>query len=188
MNPPANSFPDRDRLADDTGVALGEEENQRVARKLRAQTVLISKGTGGKEARSVEDMLKSRIGGTGVLVRNGDGPGILTAGHVAGNLVERQRQGRKVRMTIIQGRTLATLGSQGYLPIPLQGEIMSSSEGLGASHKDLTDVQSKIDMHLIRSGYRLDKDHGGRCAQARKIRGHFPQLAANRGNTHRRNA
>ena len=158
MNILANSFPDQDRLAGDTGVALGEEENRRIARKLRAQTVLINEWTDGEVTRSVEDRLKSQ-GGTGVLVRNGDGPGILTAGHVAGRLCERQRQGEEARgeevemaivierklakMTIVQGRKLAALGSQGYLLIWLQGEIMPLSEGLGASHKDPMDVQLK---------------------------------------------
>ena len=180
MNPPANSFPDRDRLADDTGVALGEEENQRVARKLRAQTVLISRGTDGEEVRSLEDMLDDQVG-TGVLVRNGDDPGILTAGHVAGDLVEEQRQGEEAqgeevkmtiakerklaKMTIVQRRKLATFGSQGYLPIPLQGEIMPLSEGLGTSHEDPMDVQLKGPdiawMRIAEEDARKLERHGG---------------------------
>ncbi len=180
MNRLANNLSDRDRLADDVGVALGEEENQRVARKLRAQTVLISKWTDGEEVRSLEDMLKIQVG-TGVLVRNGDDPGILTAGHVAGHLVEEQRQGEEAQgeevkmtiakerklaeMTIAQRRKLATFGSQGYLPISLQGEIMPLSEGLDASHDDPMDVQLKGPdiawMRITEEDARKLERHGG---------------------------
>lgn len=117
----------------------GEDPITRALGKLRCQTVLISKCLGKKEAHSPQKILES-LRGTGILVRNWDGPGILTAGHVVRDLICKESSMRQVAMAVDQSLNPTRIGSHGHWRAQIQGCIVRGV-GTRKSHHDSPEKQ-----------------------------------------------
>ena len=116
-----------------------KKEVERVRQKLLAQTVVISKWT-GEESQDPKKMHES-LRGSGTLVRNGNTFGILTAGHVARDLICSNGRDDEVDMVLCQGLNLMKSGQQSCRFMRLRGWIERGG-GVGI-HKSAGDPLEK---------------------------------------------
>ena len=127
MNSITNESASQDCSTLGEGVAMSGEETRQVVGKLQAQTVLVGKWISREEARDPEKMLGS-LRGTGILVRNGNTPGILTAGHVVGDMGSDIRQPpvetSEIVMAIDQSEIPMAMGLQRRCRMRVQGWLV----------------------------------------------------------------
>ena len=129
----------RARFAADEEAAMNEKMEYALG-KLRTQTVLISKCI-DEEEQGPQKVLES-LRGTGILVRNLDSPGILTAGHVVRDLTCGEQSTGKVMMAIDQSLKPMTMSAQPHCRVKIQGWIIQG-EGRCKSHEDPLETQLK---------------------------------------------
>ena len=118
---------------------MSGEETRQIVGKLQAQTVLISKWISREEVRNPEKML-GNLRGTGILVRNGNTPGILTAGHVVGDMGNDIRrppvETSEIVMALDQSEIPMAMGLQRRRRLQVQGRIIRG-EGM-RSHLEVS--------------------------------------------------
>ena len=123
-------------------AADGDEETRRdvhsITQKLQARTVLVGKLT-DERAQARDKVIASRPG-SGILVRNGGFPGILTAGHVVRNLRCSESSADEVVMVIGQGMNPMSTGRQDYRMQKVQG-LIAAGKGMRTNRADPIDAQ-----------------------------------------------